>query len=251
MALRAGYYGLKRVLIDKLFKLPGIEEIGDGLTLDDGVLTGDAGSVVANPEGSATSGNLTKLKVGDDIYNVPDTTYSDATTTTSGLMSAADKTKINNLTTIQTVTHNDPYTQGDWTVSYTEYYIGNIGFITGTIVSSSDVAAGELVTLNTDQVISHYPVADACGSLFSSKSSSDRKPIANIRLGSNGKIVVAGEFAAGRSNNFSVMFIFSAVSRELASAPEEIVKDEIEEPVVEKKTTRKKSTAKADTQEEV
>ena len=236
MALRAGYFGLKSENVKKVKDLPAITDIGDGLTLaDDGTLTSDAGSVVANPEGSATAGNLTKLKIGENIYNVPDTTYSNATTTTDGLMSASDKVKLNNATTIQTVTHESPYTQGDWTVTYTEHYIGNIGFITGTIASSSDVAASELVTLNTDQVILHYPIADACGSLFSSKSSSDRKPIANIRLGSNGKIVVAGEFAASRSNNFSIMFIFSTVSREINEVPEEV----IEEPATKKRTTKK------------
>ena len=59
----------------------------------------------------------------------------------------------------------------------------------------------------------------------------------------------ATDFAAFKA----AMEAITPVTRSLSmvAAPEEIVKDEIEEPVVEKKTTRKKSTAKAETQEEV
>lgn len=59
----------------------------------------------------------------------------------------------------------------------------------------------------------------------------------------------AADFAAFKA----AMEAITPVTRSsTAATPEEIVKDEIEEPVVEKKTTtRKKSTAKADTKEEV
>ena len=43
MALRAGYYGLKRKLYEKIKALPAIKTIGDGLTLSDaGVLAAQA-----------------------------------------------------------------------------------------------------------------------------------------------------------------------------------------------------------------
>lgn len=71
MALKAGYVGVKKNDATKLSQLPGITEIGEGLTLgDDGTLTGDAGSVVANPEETAT-GTLSKLQVGETVYTVP------------------------------------------------------------------------------------------------------------------------------------------------------------------------------------
>lgn len=60
----------------------------------------------------------------------------------------------------------------------------------------------------------------------------------------------AADFAAFKA----AMEAITPVTRSLstAAAPEELVKEEItEEPVVEKKTTKKKTTAKAETQEEV
>lgn len=60
----------------------------------------------------------------------------------------------------------------------------------------------------------------------------------------------AADFAAFKTAVGAITPVTRSLST--AAAPEEIVKDEIEEPVVEKKTTiRKKSTAKADTTEEV
>lgn len=75
MALRAGYYGLKKKLLEKVNALPGIKSIGDGLSLNSttGVLSATGGggtTVVANPEGEA-SANLTKLEVGETIYGIP------------------------------------------------------------------------------------------------------------------------------------------------------------------------------------
>lgn len=75
MALRAGYYGLKKSLLNKVKGLPGIKSIGSGLSLNSttGELTatGTTVSIEANPEGSATD-NLVKLGIGEDIYAVPD-----------------------------------------------------------------------------------------------------------------------------------------------------------------------------------
>ena len=60
----------------------------------------------------------------------------------------------------------------------------------------------------------------------------------------------AADFAAFKAAMGAITPVTKSLS--MAAAPEENIKDEIEEPVVEKKTTtRKKSTAKADTNEEV
>lgn len=74
MALRSGYYGLKRKLFEKVLGLPAIKSIGDGLSLNSttGVLSASGGggtTVVANPEGTATA-DLTKLQVGETIYDI-------------------------------------------------------------------------------------------------------------------------------------------------------------------------------------
>lgn len=85
MALKAGYVGVKNNDATKLKDLPGIKEIGEGLTLaDDGTLTGDAGSVVANPESAAT-GTLTTLQVGETVYAVAGGTYKITDQTESGI----------------------------------------------------------------------------------------------------------------------------------------------------------------------
>lgn len=101
MALRAGYYGLKKKFIEKVIGLPAIKSIGSGLALNSSTgelsATGIDVSVVGNPEEAATAGDLTKLQIGSDIFNVPDTTYSNATTSEAGLMSAADKEKLDGL----------------------------------------------------------------------------------------------------------------------------------------------------------
>lgn len=60
MALRAGYYGLKKRLLNKVNALPGIKTIGDGLSLSsDGVLSASAWSEV--PAASITWLNTSKV----------------------------------------------------------------------------------------------------------------------------------------------------------------------------------------------
>lgn len=75
MALRSGYYGLKKKLLDKVKALPGIKSIGDGLSLNpttgELTATGTTVPVEANPEGAATA-SLVKLGIGEEIYAVPD-----------------------------------------------------------------------------------------------------------------------------------------------------------------------------------
>lgn len=102
MALRAGYKGFKKLLPGLKLLRPGVLgiDIGTGLAIgQDGKLnvTGVDVTVAGNPEEAATAGDLTKLQIGDDIFNVPDTTYSNATTSKAGLMSADDKKKLNGL----------------------------------------------------------------------------------------------------------------------------------------------------------
>lgn len=48
-----------------------------GTDYDTEWVTGGSGGtdVEGNPSGSVTSGDLTKIKIGQNIYNVPDTTY--------------------------------------------------------------------------------------------------------------------------------------------------------------------------------
>lgn len=109
MALRSGYKGFKKLINGLKVLRPGVLgiDIGTGLAIgQDGKLnvTGVDVTVAGNPEEAATAGDLTKLQIGDDIFNVPDTTYSNATTTEAGLMSASDKTALNGLTTSQSIT---------------------------------------------------------------------------------------------------------------------------------------------------
>lgn len=93
MALRAGYYGLKKSLLNKVKGLPGIKSIGSGLSLNSttGELTatGTTVAIEANPEGSATD-NLIKLGIGEDIYAVPDAakTYQTDDATESAIVDA-------------------------------------------------------------------------------------------------------------------------------------------------------------------
>ena len=73
MALKAGYYGVKKKDQLKLEKLPAFEEIGTGLQVtDDGELeaTGATLTIEANPEGVASE-TLTKLQLGENIYSIP------------------------------------------------------------------------------------------------------------------------------------------------------------------------------------
>ena len=93
MALRAGYYGLKKSLLNKVKGLPGIKSIGSGLSLNSttGELTatGSTVTIEANPEGAATD-NLVKLGIGDDIYAIPDAakTYQTDDDTESAIVDA-------------------------------------------------------------------------------------------------------------------------------------------------------------------
>lgn len=80
--------------------LGAIKPDGTTITVDaNGVASANGGggtTVVPNPTGTAT-GDLTKVQIGNDIYSIHDTTYSDATTSASGLMSSSDKTKLNGI----------------------------------------------------------------------------------------------------------------------------------------------------------
>lgn len=93
MALKSGYYGLKRSLLNKVKALPGIKSIGAGLSLNSttGELeaTGATISIEANPEGEAIE-NLIKLGLGDNIYAVPDAakTYQTDDATESSIVDA-------------------------------------------------------------------------------------------------------------------------------------------------------------------
>lgn len=77
MALRAGYYGVKRDDAEKLKKLPGITEIGTGLELEDGELSapGAGTNVVPNPESGVPVGALDTVEIGDYVYTVAGGTY--------------------------------------------------------------------------------------------------------------------------------------------------------------------------------
>lgn len=80
MALKSGYKGFKKLINGLKVLRPGVLgiDIGSGLAIgQDGKLnvTGVDVTVVGNPEEAATAGDLTKLKIDDDIFNVPDTKY--------------------------------------------------------------------------------------------------------------------------------------------------------------------------------
>lgn len=84
MALKAGYYGVKKGLLNKLQKLTGIYSL-DSETLELSsagelkVIGGSGGTTVeGNPQDEATD-TLSKIKIGTTVYDVPDTTYSEGT----------------------------------------------------------------------------------------------------------------------------------------------------------------------------
>ena len=104
MALKAGYKGVKKVEADKLKNMSAIKEIGEGLTLgSDGSLdaTGTTVAIEANPDGAATD-DLAKLKIGDDIYAIPDKVTANPSGTSS-----TDLTKLKVGDTIYNVPGND------------------------------------------------------------------------------------------------------------------------------------------------
>ena len=84
MALKAGYYGVKKSLINKLRKLTSIYSLdSDTLELSSAgelkVIGGSEGTTVeGNPQDEATD-TLTKIKIDSTVYDVPDTTYSEGT----------------------------------------------------------------------------------------------------------------------------------------------------------------------------
>lgn len=114
----------------------------------------------------------------------------------------------------------------------------------GNGVVSDDMTFYPMIRYASDKDSTYQPYAMTNQELTAS--AADQKTTINAIIAAvNG----AADFAAFKT----AMGTITPVTRSLSmAAPEEIVKDEIEEPVVEKKTTtRKKSTAKADTTEEV
>lgn len=76
------------------------EKIGDtDIDLSNYVTTGDLQTALSGKQNTLTAGN--NIQISGDTISATDTTYNDATQTTSGLMSAADKTKLDELETLK------------------------------------------------------------------------------------------------------------------------------------------------------
>lgn len=72
-------------------------KIGNNLTIADGVLSAVQGSYTLPTASASTKGGVkigSNLSIEGDVLSATDTTYNDATTSTHGLMTAADKTKL-------------------------------------------------------------------------------------------------------------------------------------------------------------
>lgn len=183
MALRAGYYGIKRKLRDKL------ETVAAGWDNLFNSVNTPVEKTLTPAEGITLGSNTKCVKLGRivDLYVSITSVSAEADTTTTLFTLPSDCLPL--------------------------YSLFDVGY-------DSDGSAVR----------------------FNISSTSGNVQIRHLEAISNKTIVVHITFIAK-----------PAPTRELsmAAAPEEIVKDEIEEPIVEKKTTKKKSTAKAETQEEV
>lgn len=98
-AISAGYLAANRIYT---FRYTGsayslVGDINTNTTYSNFVKSGSGAKAGLVPAPSTTAGTSKYLREDGTWQTPPNTTYSNATTTTAGLMSAADKTKLNNL----------------------------------------------------------------------------------------------------------------------------------------------------------
>lgn len=262
MALRAGYYGVKRALKDKLTEIAG--------SWDSTI----ASLFPRNEQAILGAKNLLKITGSStEINGITFTVNSDQSITVNGTATgtavfyvgwrpfSTDKDVIlsgcpsgGSKTTFRLdVGSQDLADIGNGSVIPAGYSSGEgcrIVIFTG--VQMTDKKFYPMIRLATDKDNTFAPYAKTNLELTLAQTD-DETALSNHKTTINAIISAAtgvADFAAFKT----AMGAITPVTRSLstAAAPEEIVKDEIEEPVVEKKTTtRKKSTAKADTTKEV
>lgn len=251
MALRAGYYGLKKKFIDKVNKwdqivFPRSEQaiLGAYNLMGWGLKAQWSSSDGSYNNNSTHSGCTNKLAVnpGDTFicsrksivgsgggYNMVVRKWK-----TDGTFDGSSNVLMGNI--LKSV----------YTVPEGVGYVAFVQFDNSTDVYTQETQDTNEYSVIYDQIIgpTYTPYSKTNQELTAS--AADQKTAINA-------IITAATSAADFAAFKTAMGAITPVTRSLslAAAPEEIVKDEIEEPVVEKKTTKKKSTAKADTTEEV
>ena len=278
MALRAGYYGLKRRFKDKLESIAGsydrdrLDIWSDiGLVGAKNLLLMTAADIKTYNTSGTWDGNvytyrgvIYTLTVNDAGYVTQISTSGTATGGTSYLVLRYDLLFKSGFTF--TLSGCGKYGVEVWIGLYdtaTGQYVdaksingvdGSFGYDADTTrqlririgngTVATDFVFKPMMRYATDPDTTFQPYAMTNQELTAS--AADQKTTINAIISA---ATGAADFAAFKAAMEAITPVTRSLS--IAAAPEEIVKDEIEEPVVEKKTTRKKSTAKAETQEEV
>ena len=259
MALRAGYYGVKRRIKDKIEEIAAAWDttIASLFPRSEQAVLG-AKNLLPSYSGTYTTGGVTYTADANGVV-----TCSGTATGTSfwrksygSLTLKKGKYKIYGGPDIATFAGNDVFV-GLWngttyitpdagtTDTYTFTQDTSVQFTIriGSGIDISSYVFYPMIRLATDPDDTYVPYAMTNRELTLSEQ--DQKTAINA-------IITAATSAADFTAFKTAMGAITPVSRSLSmAAPEEIVKDEIEDPVVEKKTTKKKSTAKAETTEEV
>jgi hypothetical protein len=110
---------------------------------------------------------------------------------------------------VNTIAHATAITEGDLSVTFTEYITGNIVQIIGNVVSSTNKDASSQTGISLGTILAHKPLAYTVGNINSSLSSSDRKPICSITMTNTGRMQVDGQMVANRSFPFTITYIFN------------------------------------------
>jgi len=127
---------------------------------------------------------------------------------TPGVMTNSELT---DKATAKTIAHATAITEGDLSVVFSEYIIGNVEQIVGQITSSVDKDASTISQVSLIAHLAHVPSLpyEVVGSINSSLSASERKPICNITIGNSAKLSVRGQMIANRSYDFTITFVFA------------------------------------------
>lgn len=261
MALRAGYYGVKRALKDKLAEIAGAwDQVKNDVdnTLPDAIIANT--QLISDTVGFSGKNKWT----GDQTpFTLVKSTQRTAVKTTLAIRDGkyifscvfsdvANLTKPIEFQLYHSASHvidfkfpaENGYHEYKFEIPTGEVdYIENAYiFINSTDNENATVTISKIMVRDADIIDSTFENFHATVNTVLTEHKTTINAIISAATG-------AADFAAFKA----AMEAITPVTRSLpmAAAPEEIVKDEIEEPVVEKKTTRKKSTAKADTKEEV
>lgn len=119
-------------------------KVGSNLTITDGVLSAVQGSYSLPTASASTKGGVkigSNLTIEGDVLSATDTTYNDATTSAHGLMTAADKTKLDGFGQASTYA-----LKSDITGVYT--YQGSVA--TYAALPSTGVSIGDVYNVETN-----------------------------------------------------------------------------------------------------